>query len=171
MGTLQRFAWWFVPFASIVVIALVIRDPLAAPQFSSEQWMDAASTDADINERWRMMSSLSEDHQLLGMTYLEVCALLGPDDGGNCETFDPSRAAVKTYGRSQNVEETPPGGPCSSAPSESGAYSTFGGMAPHFVYKVRDTWALRALGDERTYLVLIFCEDGVVDQWILERED
>jgi hypothetical protein len=39
------------------------------------------------------------------------------------------------------------------------------------VYKVRDAWTLHALGDERTYLVLVFCVDGVVDKWFLERED
>jgi hypothetical protein len=161
---------WLAPIISIVVVAFVVKGPLS-PQFSPSRWVDAATTGSDINERWRMMGNLAEDHQLLGMTYREVCTLLGPDVGGNCETFDPSRAAVRVHGRSQGVEETPPGGPCTSAPSESGVYSTFGGLAPHFVYKVRDTWAIRALGDERTYLVLIFCEEGVVDKWILERED
>lgn len=147
--------------------------------FDTQHWIAAGprSHSMDINDRWRMLDDLRARHPLQGLTYSEVCALLGPDDGGNCSGFDPAKAGVKLLPRSttsgQQFSIVNPGfGPkCGLQHQASGRYSMFGGLAPHFMYKVRESWLLRLFGYQRTNLVLIFCRDGKVDDWILERGD
>lgn len=126
-----------------------------------------------------MFDDLITSHQIHGLTYSEVCTLLGPDDGGNCTGFDPARAGVKVgamstgprTGKPLRIVDPRPGSKCGRQPKASGYYSVFGGLAPHFMYKIRESWVLWLMGYQETHLVLIFCDEGKVDQWILETED
>lgn len=123
------------------------------------------------------MSDLVHRHQFHGMTYAQVCQLLGPDDGGNCTDFQPMRAGVKvsaafaTPGQAAGLADPRPGPKCGKPLSASGKYGMFGGLAPHFMYTIRESRALGFLDYQTTYLILIFCENGTVDRWLLQVND
>ncbi len=173
------------------------RRPLS---FERAVWIAAgpqtpAGTAVAVGTRWRMLDDLMARHVMLGASFAELCDILGPDDTGNCENFHPFKAGTKRsapppemladlmeQGRPtpsvptifdpnlrERIEDPRPGPPCERDKSESGIVSGFGGLAPHFKYRIRNNHGiLRTL---HTDLYFIFCEEGVVDQWLLQIGD
>jgi hypothetical protein len=131
-----------VAFVLTLVLVLALNGP---SRFDTQRWIAARPNvgRASINERAAMFQDLPARHGLLGLTYAEVCALLGPDDGGNCGGFDAAKAGVKVAAGVTPLgpQVNPlPGPPCGRPHGPVGRSSMFGGLAPHLMYKIQESW-------------------------------
>ena len=194
-GRRHRTTLWLASWAPLVIGLAGLACGHRSLPFEPSAWQRAGP-----HRRWHMMESLLATHALHGLSFAEVCELLGPDKNSNCERFDPYRGWVKVMappteliptlraeghrisptmppqpGR-RRIVDTRPGPPCRRSPEESGIWGMFGGHAPHFAYRLRPDWLAIAdqvpwLGAWDVHLVLIFCEEGTVDMWLYEAND
>jgi hypothetical protein len=79
-----------------------------------------------------------------------------------CTDFEPMRAGVKVAagfptppGQVSGLVDPRPGSKRGKPPSASGKYGMFGGLAPHFMYTIRESFNV-ILDRQTTYLILIF---------------
>ena len=61
----------------LVSVASVARYRIIHTPFDSRQWKAGEINNDIINRRWQMLNDLTSTHQLVGMSYKQVVALLG----------------------------------------------------------------------------------------------
>lgn len=65
-------------FVSTIVFNPIVRDYLNRTEFDSEKWKNWEESESELTLRWDMVSDLTSDYELVGMTVQEVQNLLGP---------------------------------------------------------------------------------------------
>ena len=73
----------YILFVMVLVFTPDIREYFNRAEFDSEKWKSWEKSESEMALRWDMMSDLSSDYKLVGMTEEEIVNLLGdPDDLG-----------------------------------------------------------------------------------------
>jgi len=67
-------------FVTTMIVSPSIKNFLNQTEFNSDKWKNWQESEKELTLRWDMVSDLTSDHNLIGMTVQEVEILLGEPD-------------------------------------------------------------------------------------------
>ena len=77
----------YVLFVATMVFSPTVNDYLNRTEFDSDKWKSWEESESELTLRWDMVSDLTSDYELVGMTVQEVESLLGEPNQLSKDSF------------------------------------------------------------------------------------